>query len=99
MDDGRQHFTRSLNVPQDVHICTFGPFGPFSFRRLSRREARALKPWRIAVQEVGLGETVEGLVSRHFPTVVRLPRLTFRVLNGLPRGEPRAGDRVKLIVE
>ena len=25
-DDGRQHFTRSLNVLQDVHICTFGPF-------------------------------------------------------------------------
>ena len=71
----------------------------FSFRRLSRREARALKPWRIAVQEVGLGETVEGLVSRHFPTGVRLPRRTFRVLNGLPRGEPRVGDRVKLIVE
>ena len=28
MDDGRQQFTRSLNVPRDVHICTFGPFGP-----------------------------------------------------------------------
>ena len=28
MDDGRQHFTRSLNVLQYVHICTFGPFSP-----------------------------------------------------------------------
>ena len=71
----------------------------FSFRRLSRWEARALKPWRIAVREVGPGDTVDTLVARHFPTGMRMPRRTFRILNGLPQGEPRAGDRVKLITE
>ncbi|MCY4453967.1 MAG: M48 family metalloprotease [Immundisolibacterales bacterium] len=71
----------------------------FSFRRLSRWEARALKPWRVVVREVGPAETVDSLVARHFPTEMRMPRRTFRVLNGLPQGEPRAGDRVKLITE
>ena len=71
----------------------------FSFRRLSQVEARSVKPWHIAVREVGPGETVDRLVARHFPTGLRMPRRTFRVLNGLPRGEPRAGDRAKLIIE
>ena len=71
----------------------------YSFRELGRWEARNLKPWRIAIHEVGANETVAGLVARHFAPGVDAPRRTFRLLNGLPRGEPRPGQRVKLIVE
>ena len=70
-----------------------------SFRRLRAWEAQSVQPWRIAVHEVGPGDTVRSLVDRHFAAGVEMPRRTFRLLNGLPRGEPRIGDRVKLIVE
>ena len=32
MDNRRQHFMRSLNVLRDVHICTFGPFWPGTWK-------------------------------------------------------------------
>ena len=70
-----------------------------SFRRLSRREARAARPWRIEIREVGRGDTVRSLVDWHFAPGVEQPHRLFRLLNGLPRGEPRPGDRVKLVVE
>lgn len=70
-----------------------------SFRRLREREAQSAKPWRIAIHEVGPGDSVRSLVDRYFPAEVEMPRRTFRLLNGLPRGEPRTGARVKLIVE
>ena len=70
-----------------------------SFRRLWAWEARSVKPWRIAIHEVGPRESVQSLVGRYFPAGVERPRRTFRLLNGLPRGQPRVGDRVKLIVE
>ena len=44
MDDGRQHFTCSLNVPQDVHICTFGPFGPSTAERMRNAVDAAFGP-------------------------------------------------------
>ena len=71
----------------------------FSFRRLAKREARTVKPWRIAIREIAAGDTVASLVANHFAPGVSAPRRTFRLLNSLPRGEPRIGDRVKLIVE
>ena len=70
-----------------------------SFRRLSWREARSTRPWRIEVREVERGDTVRSLVDWHFAPGVELPHRLFRLLNGLPRGEPRPGGRVKLIVE
>ena len=70
-----------------------------SFRRLSWREARSARPWRIEVREVERGDTVRSLVDWHFAPGVEQPHQLFRLLNGLPRGEPRPGDRVKLVVE
>jgi len=71
----------------------------FSFRRLAKWEARTVKPWRIAIHEIAAGDTVANLVANHFAPGVRAPRRTFRLLNSVPRGEPRIGGRVKLIVE
>ena len=71
----------------------------YSFRRLRDGEARSVRPWRIAIHEAGPGDTVKSLVDRRFAAGVDAPYRTFRLLNGLRRGEPRAGDRVKLIVE
>ena len=48
MDDGRQHFTCSLNVPQDVHICTFGPFGPKRGSSDKYGHTRPRSSWRRA---------------------------------------------------
>lgn len=70
-----------------------------SFRRLRAGEAESVRPWRIAIHEVGPGDTVRSLVDHRFAAGVDEPYRTFRLLNGLRRGEPRAGDRVKLIVE
>ena len=70
-----------------------------SFRRLSWSEAREARPWRIEVREVEPGDTVRSLVDWHFAPGVEQPHRLFRLLNGLPRGEPRPGDRVKLVVE
>ena len=70
-----------------------------SFRRLWAWEAQSVKPWRIAIHEVGHGDSVKRLVGRHFASGVERPRRLFRLLNGLPRGQPRVGDRIKLIVE
>ena len=70
-----------------------------SFRRLSRREAREARPWRLEIREVGRGDTIRSLVDRHFAPGVEQPHRLFRLLNDLPRGEPRPGERVKLVVE
>ncbi len=70
-----------------------------SFRRLRAWEAESVKPWRIAIHEVDPGDTVRSLVDHRFPAEVERPYERFRLLNGLPRGQPRVGDRVKLIVE
>ena len=70
-----------------------------SFRRLSWREAQSVRPWRLVIHEVVRGDTVARLVDWHFARGVERPRRLFRLLNGLPRGEPRIGDRVKLVVE
>ena len=71
----------------------------YSFRQLARWETRTLKPWHIAIHEVAANETVASLVAQRFAPGVSAPRRTFRLLNDLPHGEPRIGDRVKLIVE
>ena len=70
-----------------------------SFRRLSWREAQSVRPWRIEIHEVGRGDTVSRLADWNFAPGITQPRRLFRLLNGLPRGEPRRGDRVKLVVE
>jgi len=70
----------------------------YSFRRLSAAERRALKPYDLTIVTARQGETAARLAARTPFADHRLER--FRVLNGLgPAEEPRAGDRVKLVVE
>ncbi len=70
----------------------------YSFRQLSTQEAAAARPPHIHVVTVGAGDTAESLARRMVVKDHAVER--FRVLNGLQPGQqPRAGDRVKLIVE
>lgn len=69
-----------------------------SFRRLSKREANALKPHRIAIHKVRKGEDVRDLARRTPFDEAR--RARFRVLNGMePGSEVKRGQRVKLVLE
>ncbi len=69
-----------------------------TFRRLSAREARALKPYRIQIHTVRSGDTVAKLARRTAFPDYKQERV--RVLNGLQVGEGlRVGQRVKLVVE
>ncbi|MFQ5939367.1 MAG: M48 family metalloprotease, partial [Alphaproteobacteria bacterium] len=70
----------------------------YSFRVLTEREARALRPLRIRVEAVEPGDSVESLAARMRFEDHRLAR--FRTLNGLAPGQPlRVGQLVKLVVE
>lgn len=87
------------------HFVTIAPAGqeqafePLirSVRRLSDREAAALRPRRIEVVTVRAGDTVTTLASRMAYTDYRLER--FLVLNDRAQSDPlRPGERVKLVV-
>ena len=68
-----------------------------SFRRLSRQEAESLKPLRLAVRRVRPGDSARRLA--YDMATYRLPLQTFLVLNGFADGgEPKPGERVKLVV-
>jgi len=70
----------------------------YSFRKLSAAEAAALKPWRLTLHKVRLGETAAKLAARMPFSDYRLQR--FLVLNGLSETTPLpVGGTVKLIVE
>lgn len=70
----------------------------YSFRKLSEREAAALRPQRLRVVTVQPGDSVASLARRLPFDNLREER--FRVLNGLrPGQEVRPGDRVKIVVE
>ena len=67
-----------------------------SFRSLSPREARQLKPQRIDIVRVRRGDTVAGLARRM--NVDSFHEERFRVLNGLgPSDRLSSGQRVKII--
>ena len=69
-----------------------------SFRRLSEREAAALRPLRVRVIAVEPGETVDSLAARMAFEDFRSER--FRVLNGLaPGARLRTGQLVKIVTE
>ena len=69
-----------------------------SFRRLSEREAAALRPLRVRVVAVEPGETVDSLAARMAFEDFRSER--FRVLNGLtPGARLRTGQLVKIVTE
>ena len=70
----------------------------YSFRRVSKRDSEALRPWRLRIHTVREGEGLATL-ARSSP-VDRAPLQQFRVLNGLQYGEPvRPGQLVKRVVE
>lgn len=70
----------------------------YSFERLSRSEANALRPYRLQIHEVQAGETVADIAQRLPFDSYREAR--FRVLNRLgPNGQLQAGDQVKIVSE
>jgi predicted Zn-dependent protease len=67
-----------------------------SFRRMSLKEAREIKPLRVKIVTVGAHDTVASLARRMASGDHRLER--FRVLNGLgPKDEVKPGEQVKII--
>ena len=70
----------------------------YSLRELSPGEAARLKPRRIRVVTVGVGDTVESIAQRM--AVDDFPVERFRVLNALPAdARLRVGERVKIVSE
>lgn len=70
----------------------------FSLRRLSAREAAALRPWRLRVSPVQPGNTAYSLSRRTPFADFQLDRL--QVLNGLGASDPLvAGRLIKLVVK
>jgi predicted Zn-dependent protease len=69
-----------------------------SFRRMSLKEAAAVRPLHLAVVAVRPGDTQETLARRMAVSERRLE--TFRVLNGLSPNEPLVpGRKLKLVVD
>jgi predicted Zn-dependent protease len=69
-----------------------------TFRRLSLAEIDAIRPLRLALVTVKSGDTAERLARRM--AIDDSATKQFRVLNGLgPKEQPKAGDRVKIVVE
>jgi len=70
----------------------------YSFRKLSDREAAAIKALRLRIHTVRRGETLQALARRSPFESYAVQRLG--VLNGLtPDSKLRAGDRIKIVAE
>jgi len=70
----------------------------YSFRRLQHDEAERLRPYRIRIETVRSGDTIDSLAALLPFDDYRLER--FLVLNGLERAERlEPGKRIKMIVE
>ena len=68
----------------------------YSFRRLSRAEAKGIQPLKVRLIKVQAGDSVKSL-SKHMP-FTKFKREWFRVLNGLSVGDHLAvGQQVKII--
>lgn len=68
-----------------------------SFDRLSPQEAASITPNRVAIREVASGDTWQALASRAGAGIVEAS--TLAIINGYAVNEqPRAGDRVKIVV-
>jgi predicted Zn-dependent protease len=84
--------TRSAQADRSFHDAVQ------SFRRMSLKEAAAVRPLRLAIVTVQPGDTAERLARRM--AVSERPLETFRVINGLAANEPLVpGRKVKLVVE
>ncbi|MEE8393693.1 MAG: M48 family metalloprotease [Rhodospirillales bacterium] len=70
----------------------------YSFRKMSKSEAAAVRPLRIRILMVKPGDTIEGL-SANMP-IEKFAKPWFELLNGLNPGQPLApGRKVKVIAE
>ena len=70
----------------------------YSFRALSEAEAARLRPYRMRIITVGVGDTVESLAARMPYEDFRIER--FRALNGLKAYQRLTpGQRAKIVVE
>lgn len=77
-------------VERDVHDSIH------SFRQLSRGEADAIQPNRVAVHHVGPGETWQSIAQRVGAEIV--PAATLAVMNGFAVNEqPLPGDVIKVV--
>ncbi len=69
-----------------------------TFRRVASDEAQSVKPLRIRIVTVGIGDTVEKMAGRM--QVADHPMERFLILNGLDRDAKLAyGSKVKIVVE
>ena len=69
-----------------------------SFRPLSAGEAEEIRPNRIRFHTVRAGDTWQSLAQEAGQGIV--PSNTLAIMNGFPVNEqPRAGDRIKIVVE
>ena len=69
-----------------------------SFRRLSAAETRAIKPYRLIIDLVGPGDTVESLAERLPFTENKVTQL--RALNGFgPNKQVKQGQLIKMVIE
>ncbi|HZD90331.1 MAG TPA: M48 family metalloprotease [Pseudolabrys sp.] len=69
-----------------------------SFRRLTLKEQKAVRPQRIKIVSVGPNDTVESMAARMAVANHRAAR--FRVLNGLGAKQTlKPGEKVKIVVE
>jgi predicted Zn-dependent protease len=84
---------KTLTAPTD---CAFHA-AVLTFRRMSLKESRKIKPLRVEIVTVGAHDTVETLARRMAVADHRLQR--FRVLNGLgPHDRVKPGERLKIVV-
>lgn len=69
-----------------------------TFRRVSTGEAETVKPLRLRIVSIGLGDSADKLAARM--QVPDRPLERFLILNGLENGAKlKYGDKVKIIAE
>ena len=68
----------------------------YSFRRLSSEEAAAVKPLRVRIRNVKVGDTIDKL-AKHYP-IERFQRDWFKLLNGVGADQKLLlGQKIKIV--
>ncbi|MEM6491749.1 MAG: M48 family metalloprotease, partial [Pseudomonadota bacterium] len=97
--DGERVHRFAFASPRNRTAALSEPFRrtTYSFRKLSAREAAAIKPLRIDIVTVRSGDTAAGFARRMPFDSFQLER--WELLNGRSRNAPlRAGEKVKIVV-
>jgi predicted Zn-dependent protease len=105
--------TRAAHIVHDRNVYMFAGLAPpnefesvqrqftesiRSFRELSRQEAANIRPNRVDVYTVRPGDTWEGIAKRTGDDTVK-PSTLVIMNNYEPNQQPRAGDRIKVVVQ